>query len=332
MSRYRSKASVTLISLMLIACVYLMVFFAVNKINEYKLLKIKGELDLYLNLDDSGSELLSFAQSSSEGISYMLAAGLMEASPLPREFDLGGEIGRTLERIRENTGNDYSLYIRDAAGETLSESASATSPGNEAGGISGISGIAWPTEYRQLTDGYGWRFEHPVHGDTRFHYGIDIRARQDSSIFSATEGEVVRVDKTGTTGLGKYVMINTGRYHFRYGHLSRVMVNAGDHVDRGEEIGKAGSTGYSTGPHLHFEIREIKDGDNSANPPQSRAVPPCPLIGNPSGCYKECYDPEDKNICGNPPDYVLSQDGGNIMTIPLPGGRRGTMELSIWQG
>ncbi|MBN2043159.1 MAG: M23 family metallopeptidase [Candidatus Aenigmarchaeota archaeon] len=330
MSRYR-KASLTLMSLVLIAAVYLFVFFAVNQINQLKILKVKGDLQLYMNIDDRGSEILTLSQSSAKGVKYLQMFALMESSSVPREMDVTRDIESTLSNIKDRLGDEHNLVIRGSDNGDIYENG-IEPPKHIAGTATIGAGLAWPTEYQTLTDGYGWRFKHPVHGDTRFHNGIDIVAPEGSSIFSASEGKVVRVDKTGTTDLGKYVMIQTGNYQFRYGHMSVVSVNSGDKVKAGEEIGKAGNTGASTGAHLHFEIREIREGDDPLYPPSSRAIPPCAMLGNYPNCYRECYDRDDKTLCGGSPDY--SYEGievrSNVMTIPLLGGRRGSAELSIW--
>lgn len=112
-----------------------------------------------------------------------------------------------------------------------------------------------------LTSDYGYRI-HPVLGlkwnagghGLLFHAGIDIRAEKGSEILSATEGIVVSANWDG--GYGKCVKIKFDNdYEIRYGHLSKINVYKGQKVKKGEVIGIIGSTGLSTGTHLHFEIR-----------------------------------------------------------------------------
>jgi murein DD-endopeptidase MepM/ murein hydrolase activator NlpD len=86
------------------------------------------------------------------------------------------------------------------------------------------------------------------------HTGIDLRAGMGESIRAAASGTVVYADWRG--GYGKCVIIDHGGgLATLYAHQSEILVHVGEQVKRGEIIGKVGSTGYSTGPHLHFEVR-----------------------------------------------------------------------------
>ncbi len=111
----------------------------------------------------------------------------------------------------------------------------------------------WPTgPYTTVTSGYGWRW-HPVLGGLRFHKGIDIAVPGGSPVLSAWDGTVIL---TGwVEGYGKTVIINHGRYRTLYAHLMSCDVHPGQEVRKGDQIGRADSTGLSTGNHLHFEIR-----------------------------------------------------------------------------
>jgi murein DD-endopeptidase MepM/ murein hydrolase activator NlpD len=100
---------------------------------------------------------------------------------------------------------------------------------------------------------------------THFHTGIDIANTLDTPVGASAPGRVILAttsrDAAGNlVGYGNYVVIDQGGgYLSLYGHLDRVMVIAGQLVQRGQEIGLLGSTGWSTGPHLHFEIRHQAD-------------------------------------------------------------------------
>jgi murein DD-endopeptidase MepM/ murein hydrolase activator NlpD len=112
--------------------------------------------------------------------------------------------------------------------------------------------LAWPV-IGAVTSGYGYRI-HPIFNVRRLHTGIDIDADMGDAIKAAAGGTVVSADWRG--GYGKCVVISHGGgLATLYGHMSVIGVSAGDTVKRGEVIGKVGSTGYSTGPHLHFEVR-----------------------------------------------------------------------------
>ena len=105
----------------------------------------------------------------------------------------------------------------------------------------------------KVTSGFGYRV-HPISKETTFHYGVDIAASLGDTIKSFAAGTVTEVG-TGTIN-GKYVKVDHGEgYWTRYCHLSKISVKKGDKVALGEKLGEAGTTGQSTGVHLHFEVR-----------------------------------------------------------------------------
>lgn len=115
----------------------------------------------------------------------------------------------------------------------------------------------WPAK-GWFSRGYGMKYD-PFTGYKRMHRGIDIANHRGTPIVTTADGKVVKVGNNG--GMGKTVVIDHG-YGFRtlYGHLSKSEVKVGQRVKRGEVIALMGSTGYSTGPHLHYEV--IRNGKN----------------------------------------------------------------------
>jgi murein DD-endopeptidase MepM/ murein hydrolase activator NlpD len=110
-----------------------------------------------------------------------------------------------------------------------------------------------PLEGAQLTSGYGMR-THPVLGGRRNHAGVDLAAPTGTPVYATADGIVGRADWFSSYGL--YISINHGAaMETRYAHLSRLAVAAGDNIKKGDLIGYVGSTGRSTGPHLHYEVR-----------------------------------------------------------------------------
>jgi len=102
--------------------------------------------------------------------------------------------------------------------------------------------------------GYGYRI-HPIHNVKKFHKGIDFTAPKGTAIISSGDGKVLRVEEK-KRGYGKNIIIDHGYgYTTLYGHLSQIDVKVGEKVTRGQVIGKIGSTGTSTAPHLHYEVR-----------------------------------------------------------------------------
>lgn len=110
-----------------------------------------------------------------------------------------------------------------------------------------------PLEGAALTSGFGMR-THPVLGGRRQHAGIDLAAPTGTPVYATADGLVGRADWYSSYGL--YISIDHGAsMETRYAHLSRLAVAAGDFVKKGDLIGYVGSTGRSTGPHLHYEVR-----------------------------------------------------------------------------
>lgn len=118
----------------------------------------------------------------------------------------------------------------------------------------GTGKFLWPVPASQrVTSKYGYRI-HPVYKTKKFHAGIDIGAGYGSAIVAAESGTVTTA--TYGSGYGKYVVVNHGSgLTTLYAHCSSLLVKVGDKVTRGQTIAKVGSTGVSTGNHLHFEVR-----------------------------------------------------------------------------
>ncbi len=116
--------------------------------------------------------------------------------------------------------------------------------------------LAWPLAGRgrgSVTSGFGTR-THPTRRTQEFHKGIDIDGAREERVLSAAAGEVVFSGRM--TGYGTVVMVDHGnRLITLYAHLSRAAVRLGDRVAPGQAIGYVGSSGETTGTHLHFEIR-----------------------------------------------------------------------------
>jgi murein DD-endopeptidase MepM/ murein hydrolase activator NlpD len=119
-------------------------------------------------------------------------------------------------------------------------------------GASRGPGFLWPAS-GPVTSWFGFRI-HPISGERRFHGGIDIGAPEGGRIRAVRSGVVRGAGPSG--GYGNIVVIDHGRgLATLYAHQSRVLVASGQRVARGATIGYVGSTGYATGPHLHFEVR-----------------------------------------------------------------------------
>jgi len=103
-----------------------------------------------------------------------------------------------------------------------------------------------------VTSAFGWRAD-PLTGEGRFHKGVDVRAAYGQQIPAVANGTVVSAGPAGGYGLSVVIEHGSG-IRTRYAHLSEVKVKAGEAVSRGQDIGRVGNSGRSTGPHLHFEV------------------------------------------------------------------------------
>ncbi len=134
-----------------------------------------------------------------------------------------------------------------------------------------------------ITSDFGWRW-HPISGDLRFHEGIDYGAPTGTPVLSTMPGQVTSTGWMG--GYGLTVIVDHGQTETLYGHLSAIGVEPGSWVESGTMLGAVGSTGNSTGPHLHFELRQDTPNGAIAVDPYddlkiaSLLVNPRPAIAN----------------------------------------------------
>jgi murein DD-endopeptidase MepM/ murein hydrolase activator NlpD len=168
--------------------------------------------------------------------------------------------GVALAEITEaNDLSDYTisigqkLYIPGVA-KTVRIEPATPKPEEITGRIGGK--LAWPLAgrgRRSVTSGFGYR-EDPVSGGRTFHKGVDIDAAREERVLAAAAGEVVFSGRM--SGFGTVVMVDHGdRLLTVYAHMSRAVVKLEDQVSRGQPVGYVGTTGRTTGSHLHFEVR-----------------------------------------------------------------------------
>ncbi len=159
-------------------------------------------------------------------------------------------------------------------------------------GGNGNRGLIYPLIGSAVTtSNFGWRL-HPVLGSWRMHSGRDFAAPEGTPVVAALSGRVMSSGDAGGYGLAIELEHEQPLRRTLYGHLSELYVKPGDSVRQGEVIGRVGSTGLSTGPHLHFELRLPQDGGWVATDPGEMepasglaaiGLPPLPLgSGQPS--------------------------------------------------
>lgn len=154
---------------------------------------------------------------------------------------------KELEKEEAKIEADYQS-IQDELNAALSSSSSKSSVKYSGGKL------CWPSAVSQrITSPYGYR-PHPISGGRKLHRGIDIGAAMGTNVLAAESGTVMTAGWNNSYGY--YITINHGSGLVTlYAHNSKLLVSKGDNVSRGQVIAKCGSTGNSTGPHIHFEVQ-----------------------------------------------------------------------------
>lgn len=192
------------------------------------------------------------ARSLVESKKAALDKKIAEKSSLIKELEKDIEAYKKVEEEQEKLENQLKASLQSS----LSKSSSAVSPKY----VNGVFSWPAPASYN-ITSPYGYRI-HPVYKTKKFHSGIDIGAGYGTAVVAANGGTVTMAGWNG--GYGNCIVIDHGGgLATLYGHLSSIGVSKGATVSKGQQIGKVGSTGVSTGPHLHFEV--LKNG-STTNP------------------------------------------------------------------
>lgn len=169
------------------------------------------------------------------------------------------EASAMISQLEEEISSNYELYLEVLAQEEALEgdiqSMIAELERQEAANsITSTGTYIWPLPGYSPGSAYGWRM-HPIFHEMRFHAGEDIGAPSGTPILAADSGVATVIPDNGN-GYGNYIMINHGGGRVTlYAHMSSFAISGGASVSQGQVIGYVGSTGNSTGPHLHFEVR-----------------------------------------------------------------------------
>lgn len=155
-----------------------------------------------------------------------------------------------------NAQIDKIVKEMEAEAERKRQEQAAQGGGSTSTGTTQVGGYTYPlpSGYRYVTSKFGYR-NHPVTGVYKLHTGVDISAPNGTAIYAAQSGTVIIAGYS--SAWGNYVVINHGGgITTLYAHMSKILTTKGATVSAGTQIGRVGSTGYSTGNHLHFEIRQ----------------------------------------------------------------------------
>lgn len=169
------------------------------------------------------------------------------------------EANDMIAQLEEEINSNYDLYLEVLAQEEALESdiqsmIAEMERQEAANSITSTGTYIWPLPGYSPGSAYGWRM-HPIYHEMRFHAGEDIGAPSGTPILAADSGMATVIADNGN-GYGNYIMINHGGGRVTlYAHMSAFAISNSATVSQGQVIGYVGSTGNSTGPHLHFEVR-----------------------------------------------------------------------------
>lgn len=207
--------------------------------------------ELSANISNMEDEVSSFESMEDELVNQIAAKEVEYQNALAAEE---AERRRQEEEQRQqNSNNNDSNNSNNNSNQNNSDNNSNDNSNSNTGGISS-SGFMYPlpagTSY--VSCAYGYRI-HPVNGNYSFHSGVDLAAGGGTPIYASRSGTVTTA--TYSDVYGYYVTINHGDgFSTLYGHMTHYIVSAGQYVSQGEVIGYVGTTGWSTGNHLHFTI------------------------------------------------------------------------------
>lgn len=218
----------------------------------------KAELEASKKELEASFDELEAAQKESEKVLKELIATDAEYQKLLVEAEK--------KQVESQKTVDSLEYAYDEAKEREYREWLASQPPKNETGSKDYDGYTWllPINYTAFTSPFGYR-DHPVYGGWRFHAGVDLAAPQGTPIY-ATRGGQVTIASYEAGGAGYWVSINhlDGTYSSRYMHMTHFIVSPGQYVAAGQVIGYCGSTGASTGPHLHFGIYKNGEAVNPA--------------------------------------------------------------------
>lgn len=200
------------------------------------------------NQIDEATELINQLLTDIEGNEAEIEELNRQQDSVQREID---ELVAELERQR---AEEEERRRQEELAKQSQNTGGSTSGGSSGGTVTGTGSFGWPVpSCTYVTSRAGNRF-HPIFNEWRYHSGMDIGASYGAAIVASDGGTVCWCDVKG--GYGNCIMIDHGNgYYTLYGHMSSYAVSYGDTVSKGQTIGYVGSTGWATGPHLHFEIR-----------------------------------------------------------------------------
>ena len=241
-----------IIQLIVCICIYFVIYTIqnnqyifsedfINKVNEI----ISYDIDFSKVYEDAKNYLMGLFSSQTENENQEQNNGTNESQSNETANGIGGAVEEEGETVGEETTETTEQETEIAEEQNLSQEE------QDIINVKNTTSFIKPVE-GTISSVYGYR-ETATGSVPKNHTGTDIAAALGTKIQSATEGQVVLVSEEGD--YGKHIKIQIGEVSIIYAHCNALYVNEGDMVTQGQEIAEVGSTGNSTGPHLHFEIR-----------------------------------------------------------------------------
>lgn len=212
--------------------------------------------DQYTAAREDAEEIKAEYETTLSALADKQAEYEAEKADLEAKID---EANDMIAQLEEEINSNYDLYLEVLAQEEALESdiqsmIAEMERQEAANSITSTGTYIWPLPGYSPGSAYGWRM-HPIYHEMRFHAGEDIGAPSGTPILAADSGMATVIADNGN-GYGNYIMINHGGGRVTlYAHMSAFAISNGATVSQGQVIGYVGSTGNSTGPHLHFEVR-----------------------------------------------------------------------------
>ena len=222
-------------------------YFLISEITEYDM-QLLDEVEIQKNTIETQNRILT---EKKEEISQTKQTQIKTAKVLQNTKNLREHYILQLSESEQKIQNDideYNRQYKEVEAEILLLSQNGISP-EYIGGV-----MAWPIPgYTRITSTYGMR-THPITGVYKLHTGVDVGAPMGANFIAANDGIVTKASYNGAYG-NMVIIDHGGGVSTLYAHGSEIMVQVGQQVKRGDIVLKVGSTGYSTGPHAHFEVR-----------------------------------------------------------------------------
>lgn len=210
-----------------------------------------------VELTESEAELEKKRVEAERLLSELIATGAEFQALIDAAEEEVGKLGAQISSVqKEYNAEKYEQWLSTSVPPSTSSGkpsgGSSSSGGGTTNNAPSSSGWLVPCKYTAFTSPYGWRI-HPVYGTRKFHYGVDLAAPRGTPIKASRAGTVAAASYS--SGAGYYVNLDHGDgFVSQYYHMTHYIVKAGQKVSAGQTIGYVGSTGASTGNHLHFGI------------------------------------------------------------------------------